>query len=70
MKIKYDPNFDVLYFNIEENANDYAAEENESVVTFKSTENDKVTGYVIYNFKEWLYETVKKTSESTAGSLC
>ena len=67
MKIRYDSQYDVLYCNLVDNANDYSASTDGSVETFRDVDTDEVTGYVIYDFKEWLNETIKETSESNVN---
>ena len=48
-KINYDSKFDVLYYNIAESENDYSADTNGNIETFRDMETDEVTGYIVFN---------------------
>ena len=61
-KINYDPKFDVLYYNIAENENDYSADTNGNIETFRDMETDEVTGYIVFNFRDICENKTKEYS--------
>ena len=61
-KINYDSTFDVLYYNIVESENDYSADTNGNIETFRDMETDEVTGYIVFNFRDICESKTKEYS--------
>ena len=48
----YDPKFDILYIYYKGRSYSYGKELSDGFVVFKEIEGDKLSGYLIYDFKD------------------